>query len=66
MELLARQVLAYCPTHVYEVSKKELNKMIDNQYGELTNLRPTPGDTEILEAAFQTTGLLIFSATAAI
>jgi hypothetical protein len=48
------------------VSKKELNKMTDNKYGVLTNLRPTPHDTEILEAAFQTTGLLLFCATAAI
>jgi len=56
-------VLAYCP--IYEVSKKKLNKTTDNKYGVLTNNRPTPHDAEILEAAFQTIGLL-FRANAAI
>lgn len=36
--------------------------MTDNQYGVLTNVRPTPGDAVTLEAAFQTTGLLLFRA----
>jgi uncharacterized protein YifN (PemK superfamily) len=63
MEMLVRYVLAYCP--IGEVSKKELNKTTD-KYGVLTNLKPTSHDTEILEAAFQTTGLLLFRVTAAI
>jgi hypothetical protein len=47
------------------VSKKEINKTTDNKYGVLTNNRTTPRDAEILEAAFQTIGLL-FPANAAI
>jgi hypothetical protein len=40
--------------------------MTDNKYGVLTNLKHTPHDTEILDAAFQTTGLLLFRAIAAV
>lgn len=36
-----------------------------DKYGVLTNLRPTPHDTEILEVAFKTIGFLLFRATAA-
>lgn len=37
-----------------------------DKYGVLTNVRPTPHDTEIIEVVFQTTGFLLFRATAAI
>jgi hypothetical protein len=50
----------------YTRGKVELNKMTDNQYAVLTNFRPTLSDTDTLEAAFQTTGLLLFRATDAL
>jgi hypothetical protein len=45
---------------------RQRGKMTDNQYGVLTNFRPTLSDTDTLDAAFQTTGLLLFRATDAI